>query len=146
MASPSTRVISVRIGNENYEKLQKMAAINKSTISAVASKVINSSFDDIVRIDKRVEHLEELVFEILDRLTLMHAFNKEVFTALLVRKARELTEAEKNSAKELVQNARKSIDAFTYSAAKKVMNEDFIWESKRLIDELIAQQSQKDRQ
>ena len=92
MASPSTRVISVRIGNENYEKLQKMAAINKSTISAVASKVINSSFDDIVRIDKRVEHLEELVFEILDRLTLMHAFNKEVFTALLVRKARELTE------------------------------------------------------
>lgn len=146
MASPSTRVISVRIGNENYEKLQKMAAINKSTISAVASKVINSSFDDIVRIDKRVEHLEELVFEILDRLTLMHAFNKEVFTALLVRKARELTEAEKNSAKELVQNARKSIDAFTYSAAKKVMNEDFIWESKRLIDELIAQESQKDRQ
>ncbi len=146
MASPSTRVISVRIGNENYEKLQKMAAINKSTISAVASKVINSSFDDIVRIDKRVEHLEELVFEILDRLTLMHAFNKEVFTALLVRKARELTEAEKNSAKELVQNARKSIDAFTYSAAKKVMNEDFIWESKRLIDELIAQQSQKDGQ
>ena len=146
MASPSTRVISVRIGNENYEKLQKMAAINKSTISAVASEVINSSFDDIVRIDKRVEHLEELVFEILDRLTLMHAFNKEVFTALLVRKARELTEAEKNSAKELVQNARKSIDAFTYSAAKKVMNEDFIWESKRLIDELIAQQSQKDGQ
>ena len=146
MASPSTRVISVRIGNENYEKLQKMAAINKSTISAVASEVINSSFDDIVRIDKRVEHLEELVFEILDRLTLMHAFNKEVFTALLVRKARELTEAEKNSAKELVQNARKSIDAFTYSATKKVMNEDFIWESKRLIDELIAQQSQKDGQ
>ena len=146
MANSSTKVISVRIGNENYEKLQKMAVINKSTISAVASEVINSSFDDIVRIDKRVEHLEELVFEILDRLTLMHAFNKEVFTALLVRKARELTEAEKNSAKELVQNARKSIDAFTYSAAKKVMNEDFIWESKRLIDELIAQQSQKDGQ
>lgn len=146
MANSSTKVISVRIGNENYEKLQKMAVINKSTISAVASEVINSSFDDIVRIDKRVEHLEELVFEILDRLTLMHAFNKEVFTALLVRKAKELTEAEKNTAKELVQNARKSIDAFTYAAAKKVMNEDFIWESKRLIDELLAQQSQKDDQ
>ena len=144
MANSSTKEISVRIGNENYEKLQKMAVINKSTISAVASEVINSSFDDIVRIDKRVEHLEELVFEILDRLTLMHAFNKEVFTALLVRKAKELTEAEKNTAKELVQNARKSIDAFTYAAAKKVMNEDFIWESKRLIDELLAQQSQKD--
>lgn len=144
MANSSTKVISVRIGNENYEKLQKMAAINKSTISAVASEVINSSFDDIVRIDKRVEHLEELVFEVLDRMTLMHAFNKEVFTALLVRKAKELTEAEKNSAKELVQNARKSIDAFTYAAAKKVMNEDFIWESQRLIDELLAQESQKD--
>ena len=144
MANSSTKVISVRIGNEKYEKLQKMAAINKSTISAVASEVINSSFDDIVRIDKRVEHLEELVFEVLDRMTLMHAFNKEVFTALLVRKAKELTEAEKNSAKELVQNARKSIDAFTYAAAKKVMNEDFIWESQRLIDELLAQESQKD--
>lgn len=144
MANSSTKVISVRIGNENYEKLQKMAAINKSTISAVASEVINSSFDDIVRIDKRVEHLEELVFEVLDRMTLMHAFNKEVFTALLVRKAKELTEAEKNSAKELIQNARKSIDAFTYAAAKKVMNEDFIWESQRLIDELLAQESQKD--
>lgn len=144
MANSSTKVISVRIGNENYEKLQKMSAINKSTISAVASEVINSSFDDIVRIDKRVEHLEELVFEVLDRMTLMHAFNKEVFTALLVRKAKELTEAEKNSAKELVQNARKSIDAFTYAAAKKVMNEDFIWESQRLIDELLAQESQKD--
>ena len=78
MAKEGTKVISVRLDAGNYEKLQKMAVINKSTISAVASEVINSSFDDIERVDKRVEHLEELVFSVLDHLTLMQAFNKEV--------------------------------------------------------------------
>ena len=91
MAKEGTKVISVRLDAGNYEKLQKMAVINKSTISAVASEVINSSFDDIERVDKRVEHLEELVFSVLDHLTLMQAFNKEVYTTLLVRKARSLS-------------------------------------------------------
>ena len=98
MARESTKVISVRLDVGNYEKLQKMAVINKSTISAVASEVINSSFDDIERVDKRVEHLEELVFSVLDHLTLMQAFNKEVYTTLLVRKARSLSEEEKKAA------------------------------------------------
>ena len=98
MAKEGTKVISVRLDAGNYEKLQKMAVINKSTISAVASEVINSSFDGIERVDKRVEHLEELVFSVLDHLTLMQAFNKEVYTALLVRKARTLSEEEKKEA------------------------------------------------
>lgn len=50
MAKEETKVISVRLDVDNYEKLQKMAVINKSTISAVASEVINSSFDDIERV------------------------------------------------------------------------------------------------
>ena len=144
MARESTKVISVRLDVGNYEKLQKMAVINKSTISAVASEVINSSFDDIERVDKRVEHLEELVFSVLDHLTLMLAFNKEVYTTLLVRKARSLSEEEKKETRELLKQARQSLDAFLYAAAKKIMNEDFIWESQRLIDELFASQSQKD--
>lgn len=143
MTKEGTKVISVRLNACNYEKLQKMAVINKSTISAVASEVINSSFDDIERVDKRVEHLEKLMFSVLDHLTLMQAFNKEVYTALLVRKARTLSEEEKKEARELLQESRKSLDAFLYSAAKKIMNEDFIWESKRLIDELTSTQSQK---
>ena len=143
MARESTKVISVRLDAGNYEKLQKMAVLNKSTISAVASEVINSSFEDIERVDKRVEHLEELVFSVLDHLTLMQAFNKEVFTALLVRKARTLSEEEKKEARVLLKDARQSLDAFLYAAAKKIMNEDFIWESKRLIDELTSMQSQK---
>ena len=56
MAKEGTKVISVRLDVGNYEKLQKMAAINKSTISAVTSEVINSAFEDIERVDKRVEH------------------------------------------------------------------------------------------
>ena len=144
MARESTKVISVRLDVGNYEKLQKMAVINKSTISAVASEVINSSFDDIERVDKRVENLEGLVFSVLDHLTLMQAFNKEVFTTLLVRKARSLSEEEKKETRELLKQARQSLDAFLYAAAKKIMNEDFIWESQRLIDELLASQSQKD--
>ena len=43
MAKEGTKVISVRLDVGNYEKLQKMAVINKSTISAVTSEVINSS-------------------------------------------------------------------------------------------------------
>ena len=144
MARETTKVISVRLDVGNYEKLQKMAVINKSTISAVASEVINSSFDDIERVDKRVENLEGLVFSVLDHLTLMQAFNKEVFTTLLVRKARSLSEEEKKETRELLKQARQSLDAFLYAAAKKIMNEDFIWESQRLIDELLASQSQKD--
>ncbi len=144
MTREGTKVISVRLDAGNYEKLQKMAVINKSTISAVASEVINSSFDDIERVDKRVEHLEELVFSVLDHLTLMQAFNKEVFTALLVRKARTLSEEEKKETRELLKQARQSLDAFLYSAAKKIMNEDFIWESQRLIEELTTTKSQKD--
>lgn len=144
MARETTKVISVRLDVGNYEKLQKMAVINKSTISAVASEVINSSFDDIERVDKRVEHLEELVFSVLDHLTLMQAFNKEVYTTLLVRKARSLSEEEKKETRELLKQARQSLDAFLYAAAKKIMNEDFIWESQRLIDELLTSQSQKD--
>ena len=144
MTREGTKVISVRLDVGNYEKLQKMAVINKSTISAVASEVINSSFDDIERVDKRVEYLEELVFSVLDHLTLMQAFNKEVFTVLLVRKARTLSEEEKKEARALLQDARQSLDAFLYSAAKKIMNEDFIWESQRLIEELTASKSQKD--
>lgn len=143
MARESTKVISVRLDAGNYEKLQKMAVLNKSTISAVASEVINSSFDDIERVDKRVEHLEELVFSVLDHLTLMQAFNKEVYTTLLVRKARSLSEEEKKETRELLKQARQSLDAFLYAAAKKVMNEDFIWESQRLIDELLSSQSHK---
>ena len=143
MAKEGTKVISVRLDAGNYEKLQKMAVINKSTISAVASEVINSSFDDIERVDKRVEHLEELVFSVLDHLTLMHAFNKEVYTTLLVRKARSLSEEEKKETRDLLKQARQSLDVFLYSAAKKIMNEDFIWESHRLIDELTASKSQK---
>lgn len=146
MGKESTKVISVRLDLANYEKLQKMAVINKSTISAVASEVINSSFDDIERVDKRVEHLEELVFSVLDHLTLMHAFNKEVFTSLIVSKAMEMNERDRSNVKELVQKARQSIDSFSYIAAKKVMNEDYIWESQRLIDELLASKSQKDGQ
>lgn len=146
MARETTKVISVRLDVGNYEKLQKMAVINKSTISAVASEVINSSFDDIERVDKRVEHLEELVFSVLDHLTLMQAFNKEVFTALLVRKARTLSEEEKKEARTLLQEARQTLDAFIYAAAKNIMNEDFIWESKKLVDELTATQSQKSAQ
>ena len=144
MARETTKVISVRLDVGNYEKLQKMAVINKSTISAVASEVINSSFDDIERVDKRVENLEGLVFSVLDHLTLMQAFNKEVYTTLLVRKARSLSEEEKKETRELLKQARQSLDAFLYAAAKKIMNEDFIWESQRLIDELLASQSQKD--
>lgn len=144
MARESTKVISVRLDVGNYEKLQKMAVINKSTISAVASEVINSSFDDIERVDKRVENLEGLVLSVLDHLTLMQAFNKEVYTTLLVRKARSLSEEEKKETRELLKQARQSLDAFLYAAAKKIMNEDFIWESQRLIDELLASQSQKD--
>lgn len=144
MARESTKVISVRLDVGNYEKLQKMAVINKSTISAVASEVINSSFDDIERVDKRVENLEGLVFSVLDHLTLMQAFNKEVYTTLLVRKARSLSEEEEKETRELLKQARQSLDAFLYAAAKKIMNEDFIWESQRLIDELLASQSQKD--
>ena len=144
MARESTKVISVRLDMGNYEKLQKMAVINKSTISAVASEVINSSFEDIERVDKQVEHLEELVSSVLDHLTLMQAFNKEVYTALLVRKAKTLSEEEKKEARALLKEARQSLDAFLYAAAKKIMNEDFIWESKRLIDELTSAQSQKD--
>lgn len=144
MAKEGTKVISVRLDVGNYEKLQKMAVINKSTISAVTSEVINSSFDDIERVDKRVEHLEELVFSVLDHLTLMQAFNKEVYTALLVRKARTLSEEEKKEARALLKEARQSLDAFLYAASKKIMNEDFIWESKRLIYELTSMQSQKD--
>lgn len=144
MGKESTKVISVRLDFANYEKLQKMAVINKSTISAVASEVINSSFEDIERGDKRVEHLEELVFSVLDRLTLMHAFNKEVFTSLIVSKSREMNDQDRSNVKELVQKARQSIDSFSYIAAKKVMKEDYIWESQRLIDELLASKSQKD--
>lgn len=144
MAKEGTKVISVRLDVGNYEKLQKMAVINKSTISAVASEVINLSFEDIERVDKRVEHLEELVFSVLDHLTLMQAFNKEVYTALLVRKARTLSEEEKKEARALLKEARQSLDAFLYAASKKIMKEDFIWESKRLIDELTSTQSQKD--
>lgn len=144
MARESTKVISVRLDVGNYEKLQKMAVINKSTISAVASEVINSSFDDIERVDKRVENLEGLVLSVLDHLTLVQAFNKEVYTTLLVRKARSLSEEEKKETRELLKQARQSLDAFLYAAAKKIMNEDFIWESQRLIDELLASQSQKD--
>ena len=144
MAKEGTKVISVRLDAGNYEKLQKMAVINKSTISAVASEVINSSFEDIERVDKRVEHLEELVFSVLDRLTLMHAFNKEVFTSLIVSKSREMNDQDRSNVKELVQKARQSIDSFSYIAAKKVMKEDYIWESQRLIDELLASKSQKD--
>lgn len=144
MGKESTKVISVRLDFANYEKLQKMAVINKSTISAVASEVINSSFEDIERVDKRVEHLEELVFSVLDRLTLMHAFNKEVFTSLIVSKSREMNDQDRSNVKELVQKARQSIDSFSYIAAKKVMKEDYIWESQRLIDELLASKSQKD--
>lgn len=144
MAKEGTKVISVRLDVGNYEKLQKMAVINKSTISAVTSEVINSSFEDIERVDKRVEHLEELVFSVLDHLTLMQAFNKEVYTALLVRKARTLSEEEKKEARALLKEARQSLDTFLYAATKKIMNEDFIWESKRLIDELTSTQSQKD--
>lgn len=146
MARETTKVISVRLDMGNYEKLQKMAVINKSTISAVASEVINSAFDDIGRVDKRVEHLEELVFSVLDHLTLMQAFNKEVFTTLLVRKARTLSEEEKKEARELLKEARQSLDAFLYAAVKKIMNEEFIWESKRLIDELTSEKSQKNGQ
>ncbi len=144
MGKESTKVISVRLDLTNYEKLQKMAVINRSTISAVASEVINSSFDDIERVDKRVEHLEKLVFSVLDRLTLMHAFNKEVFTSLIVSKSREMNDQDRSKVKELVQKARQSIDSFSYIAAKKVMNEDYIWESQRLIDELLASKSQTD--
>ena len=144
MANEGTKVISVRLDVGNYEKLQKMAVINKSTISAVTSEVINSSFEDIERVDKRVEHLEELVFSVLDHLTLMQAFNKEVYTALLVRKDRTLSEEEKKEARALLKEARQSLDAFLYAASKKIMNEDFIWESKRLIDELTSTQSHKD--
>lgn len=144
MGKESTKVISVRLDFANYEKLQKMAVINKSTISAVASEVINSSFEDIERVDKRVEHLEELVFSVLDRLTLMHAFNKEVFTSLIVSKSMEMNDRDRSNIKELVQKARQSIDSFSYIAAKKVMKEDYIWESQRLIDELLASKSQKD--
>ena len=144
MGKESTKVISVRLDFANYEKLQKMAVINKSTISAVASEVINSSFEDIERVDKRVEHLEELVFSVRDRLTLMHAFNKEVFTSLIVSKSREMNDQDRSNVKELVQKARQSIDSFSYIAAKKVMKEDYIWESQRLIDELLASKSQKD--
>ena len=143
MARESTKVISVRLDAGNYEKLQKMAVLNKSTISAVASEVIKSSFEDIERVDKRVEHLEELVFSVLDHLTLMQAFNKEVYTALLVRKARTLSEEEKKEARVLLKDARQSLDAFLYAAAKKIMNEDFIWESQRLIDELLTSHSHK---
>ena len=143
MPREGTKVISVRLDAGNYEKLQKMAVINKITISAVAGEVINSSFEDIERVDKRVEHLEELVFSVLDHLTLMQAFNKEVYTTLLVRKARSLSDEEKKEARDLLKQARQSLDAFLYSAAKKIMNEDFIWESQRLVDELAAIQSQK---
>ena len=146
MGKESTKVISVRLDLTNYEKLQKMAVINRSTISAVASEVINSSFDDIERVDKRVEHLEKLVFSVLDRLTLMHAFNKEVFTSLIVSKSREMNDQDRSKVKELVQKARQSIDSFSYIAAKKMMNEDYIWESQRLIDELLASKSQTDGQ
>lgn len=146
MGKESTKVISVRLDLTNYEKLQKMAVINRSTISAVASEVINSSFDDIERVDERVEHLEKLVFSVLDRLTLMHAFNKEVFTSLIVSKSREMNDQDRSKVKELVQKARQSIDSFSYIAAKKVMNEDYIWESQRLIDELLASKSQTDGQ
>lgn len=76
MRKEGTKVISVRLDAGNYEKLQKMAVINKSTISAVASEVINSSFDDIEIVDKRIEYLEELVFSIFNHLSLMQAFNK----------------------------------------------------------------------
>ena len=102
MGKESTKVISVRLDLANYEKLQKMAVINKSTISAVASEVINSSFEDIERVDKRVEHLEELVFSVLDRLTLMHAFNKEVFTSLIVSKSREMNDQDRRTVDRLI--------------------------------------------
>ena len=61
-----------------------------------------------------------------------------------MRKARSLSEEEKKETRELLKQARQSLDAFLYAAAKKIMNEDFIWESQRLIDELFASQSQKD--
>lgn len=143
MAIEGTRVISVRLNAASYEKLQKMAVINKSSISAVASGVINSSFDDIERIDKRVEHLEDLVFNVLDRLTLMQAFNKEVFNTLLLRKSVSLTDEEKKHMHEMYKAATKQLDLFTYVAAKKVMNGEYVWESQQMIDELIAGMSQK---
>lgn len=74
----------------------------------------------------------------------MHAFNKEVFTSLIVSKSREMNDQDRSNVKELVQKARQSIDSFSYIAAKKVMKEDYIWESQRLIDELLASKSQKD--
>ena len=108
------------------------------------ASVIGLEYGHIERVDKRVEHLEELVFSVLDRLTLMHAFNKEVFTSLIVSKSREMNDQDRSNVKELVQKARQSIDSFSYIAAKKVMKEDYIWESQRLIDELLASKSQKD--
>ena len=53
------------------------------------------------------------------------------------------SDEEKKENKELIKHAKRFLDVFLYSAAKKIMNEYSIWESKRWIDELTSTQSQK---
>ena len=84
MSKTRDKVITVRVDEDMYNIVKKMAADSGQSLSEYIVRLLESTFDQNNRMDLLIRNMHEEILQLADMITLMQGFNMEVFRLYLL--------------------------------------------------------------
>lgn len=121
-------VLGIRIDIDDLSELKKRAAKENMTPSAYAYKLLKESLSEQQRIDLAINKINEECLQIEGMLSIMQAFNKEIFATMLGRSEVSFSsQTEKDEALEKRKRAIEGVEYFLNRVNQLVAKGENVW-------------------